>query len=507
MRVAVADVGTNSSHLLIAEAMTAGEAGGYRVLDALKDRTRLGECLDSAGNVTPEGEDRLASALTRFRALAASAGVPEVHVSATSALREAPNGAAVAARMLSRTGVYPAIISGEREGELTYLGAAHAVELAPDNVLLDLGGGSLEFVRGDPAGARDVLSLPLGAIRMTRAHLPTDPAGRRELAALRAAVHAALAPHAARFRVRAGTRVVLSSGTAEAAAVAILARRGEQAQSVNGAGFSLAELGDLLEHVRGLRLAARARVPGLERRADTVVAGLATLHAALETLGAQDVTVSEGALREGMLIEELTRLQAYQSSISARQRSVLGTAERFGANLSHARQVAALARALLAALQAAGEPLGPDGEARSLLTAAGALHEVGQIVAQSAHHKHSAYLIRHAGLRGFTPREIEWIALLARYHRKSAPRPTHPDFAALSGPEQALLTRLVAVLRVADGLDRSHAGGVKVKALERRGGAWHLTVSGATPLDLEGARDKADIWTRAFGPLTLRTLT
>ncbi|MVN85873.1 HD domain-containing protein [Deinococcus sp. HMF7620] len=506
MRVAVADVGTNSSHLLIAEAVTAGDVGGYRVLDALKDRTRLGECLDAQGWLTPEGEDRLSSALTRFRALAAAAGVPEVHVSATSALREAPNGAAVASRMLARTGVYPAIISGEREGELTYLGAAHAVELADDNVLLDLGGGSLEFVRGDQARARDVLSLPLGAIRMTRAFVPAESPGRKEVTALQEAVRAALRPHAARFAARPGTRFVLSSGTAEAAALALLARRGEEAASVNGAHCTVTELEGLLGDLRGLRAAARARVPGFERRADTAVAGLATLHAALTLLGATDFTVSEGALREGMLTEELTRLRAYQSSISARQRSVLGAAERFGANLSHARQVAALARELLGQLGAAGVDIGPAAEARSLLTAAGALHEVGQIVAQSAHHKHSAYLIRHAELRGFTPREIEWIALLARYHRKSAPKASHPEFAALSAAEQTRLTQLVAVLRVADGLDRAHAGGVQIERLERRGGGWHLTLRGATPLDLEGARDKADVWARAFGPLTLHAL-
>ncbi|UBV42878.1 Ppx/GppA family phosphatase [Deinococcus taeanensis] len=504
MRVAVADVGTNSSHLLIAEAAR-GNAGGYRVLDALKDRTRLGECLDDAGNLTPEGEDRLASALTRFRALASGAGVAEVHVYATSALREAPNGEAVAARMLSRTGVYPAIISGEREGTLTYLGAAHSVELGEDNVLLDLGGGSLEFVRGDAERPQDVLSLPLGGIRMTRAFIRSDTPGRRELAALDQAVQAALAPHAARFRVRAGTRVILSSGTAEAAAEAILARRGEGPRGVNGVRCTRAELHDLLEHVRALKGPARARVPGLERRAGTVVAALATLLAALDVLNAPAFTVSEGALREGMLIEELTRLEAYSSSISARQRSVLGTAERFGANLSHSRQVAALARELLSRLEAAGVPLGADGEAKSLLTAAGALHEVGQIVAQSAHHKHSAYLIRHAELRGFTPREIELIALLARYHRKSPPKASHPEFMALSGADQALVTRLTGILRVADGLDRSHAGSTRVTGLDRRGEGWRLSVRGATPLDLEGARDKADVWARAFGPLTLRS--
>lgn len=501
MRVAVADVGTNSSHLLIAEVR--GEEGGYRVLDALKDRTRLGECLDGAGNLTPEGEERLAAALTHFAALSAAAGVPELQVYATSALREAPNGEAVAARMRERTGVYPVIISGEREGELTYLGAAHSVDFGADNVLLDLGGGSLELARGGPEQAEDVLSLPLGAIRLTRAHLHLDPPTKAEVRAVREAVRAALAPHAARFAVRPGTQVVLSSGTAEAAAALVAAGEGPPPASVNGLTVSTADLGALLERTRSLSAARRARLPGLERRADTIVAGLAVLHTALETLGAAGATVSEGALREGMLIEELTRHAAYASGLSARQRSVLATAEHFGANLAHGRHVVALARDLLTRLEAAGEPF--PGEARSLLTAAATLHEVGQIVAQSAHHKHSAYLIRHAGLRGFTPREVELVAQLARYHRKSGPKTSHPEYLALPPADRALVSRLAAVLRVADGLDRSHAGQARIHHLTRRSGGWTLTVSGANPLDLAGAQAKADLWAREFGPLRLET--
>ena len=313
MKVAVADVGTNSSHLLIAEAQAGANQGGdFRVLDALKDRTKLGECLDAAGNMTAEGENRLASAMTRFRELAAAAGVNEVRVYATSALREAPNGPEVAARIQARTGVYPSVISGEREGELTYLGVAHSVELGPDNVLLDLGGGSLEFVRGGPAQAADILSLPLGSIRMTRAHLSPEARGsgnRANVQAVQDAVRQALAPHAARFQIRPGTRVILSSGTAEAAA-AVLSGREEASMAC---AFRWPICAGLLERVRRLSPAQRAKLPGLDKRADTILAGLAVLHAALELLGANEVTVSEGALREGMLIEELSRFQSFSS--------------------------------------------------------------------------------------------------------------------------------------------------------------------------------------------------
>lgn len=500
MRAAVADIGTSSSHLLIAEA----QAGGYRVLDTLKLRTMLGECLDAAGNLTPEGEDRLAHALTQFAELARGAGVSEVRVYATSALREAPNGSAVAERMLERTGLYPTIISGKREGELTYLGVGQSVELGADNVVLDLGGGSLEFVRGDRLPS-EVLSLPLGSIRMTLGYVPDGVGSSKQIEKLRGAVQRALGPHLARFAARSSTdsvqtQFLLSSGTAEAAAEAIAALRGESVANVNGFSFTLSELHDLLERIRKTKPAARAKIAGIERRLGTIVAGLATLHTALEMLGAQRITVSAGALREGMLVEELSRLSAFTQSLSPRQRSVLSSAERYGVNLAHAQQVAELSRQLFDSL--APYTVFPP-EARSLLTAAAALHESGQIVAQSSHHKHSAYLIRHAGLAGFSPREIELIAQIARYHRKSPPKPSHSEFMALAGPDQKTVSRLAAILRVADGLDRAHSGSAQIRELSPHKAGWRLRVTGATPLDLAGAAAKADLWQKEFGPLSI----
>lgn len=498
MKVAVADVGTSSSHLLIAQSYP----GGYHVLDTLKIRTKLGECLDSAGNLTPEGEERLTVALTRFHELSAAAGAAEVRVYATSALREAPNGPEVAERMLERTGVYPAIISGEREGELTYLGVAHSLELGQDNVLLDLGGGSLEFVRGNASAPHKTVSLPLGSIRMTRAFVPDGVGRDPQLRELRAAVQEMLGPFVREFSSESGTQFVLSSGTAEAAAEAIAALRGEGSGGVNGVSFSVTELGDLLRRVVGTKPAARSRFAGLEKRLDTIVAGLTVLHEALLMLGAQAVTVSEGALREGMLIEELSQYQNFTDQLSARQRSVLETAERLRVNLVHAQQVAQLCRQTFDALLTQGQSFAP--EARSILTAAAALHEAGLIVSQTGHHKHSAYLIRNVGLRGFSPAEIELIAQVARYHRKSVPKPSHSEFMALGGEQQRLVTRLAAILRVSDGLDRSHSGGTRLLGLRPEGKGWAMTLSGASPLDLAGLRLKSDLWEREFGPLLVK---
>lgn len=506
MRVAVADIGTNSCHLLIAQST----GSNYRVLDSLKERTRLGECLEG-GLLTPEGEERLRLALARFGQLAQAAGVQEVRAYATSAMRQAGNGQEVAQRMQEATGIYPIIISGEREGQLTYLGAAHSVEFGPDNLLLDLGGGSLELARGGKQAAEQVVSLSIGSVTMNRQYLahPTGKVGREALKKLQGAVREAVKPHKAAFGVGKGTRVFGSSGTFEAVAAAIAQRQTTPRQgltqytedTISGYSFTTSALSEFLREMQKLDTPGRIKAGIDPKRADIIVAGAAILETALLELGASTVTVSSGALREGMLIEELALQERWREGLSLRQQSAIDLAERFQVSLPHARQVTALARDLLGRLQRRGVELGD--EAASLLSAAAFLHEVGQAVSQSSHHKHSAYLIRHGGLRGFDARQTELIAQIARYHRKGLPRTAHPEYQALDSEDRRLVAQLGAVLRVADGLDRSHAGQSVITDLHRDGENWILSVRGATPLDLSGVREKADLWRQVYGPLVV----
>ncbi len=499
MRVAVADIGTNSCHLLIAERL----GSSYRVLDGLKERTRLGECLEG-GLMTAEGERRLTEALLKFQALAQSAGVSEVRAYATSAMREAGNGPEIAERVRAATGIYPIIISGEREGQLTYIGAAHSVEFGPDNLLLDLGGGSLELARGDAQQASAVISLPIGSVRMHLSHLQKEPPGARAVRELQQVVTEALLPQQALFTAAPHTQVFGSSGTFEAVGVAIAQRQGLghfHEGNIGGFTFELTALSSLVAELQKMNVAQRIRAGIDPRRADIMVAGSAILEAALLALGASKATVSTGALREGMLIEELELQDRWRESLSARQRSAIELAERFQVSLPHARQVTALARDLLERLKRRGEVFSE--EAGSLLSAAAFLHEVGQAVAQSSHHKHSAYLIRYGGLRGFDARQTELIAQVARYHRKGLPRSTHPEFQALTPQDRHSVQQLAAILRVADGLDRSHAGQTVLQDLHREDNTWVLSISGATQLDRTGVNEKSDLWQKIYGPLRL----
>jgi exopolyphosphatase / guanosine-5'-triphosphate,3'-diphosphate pyrophosphatase len=357
-----------------------------------------------------------------------------------------------------------------------------------------------------------VLSLPLGSVRLHGQFLSGTPGNKaprkRDLAALKTHVQQLLNPALGPFRLGAQTRVFGSSGTFETLAAVIQARRGQLPENVNGVSFSVADLGDVLADLVSLSTDKRGKMPGLDpKRADIIVAGAVVLHTALALLGAGTVTVSAGALREGMLHEYLQEQADFTLGRSARQRSVLELAERFGANLAHARQVTLLCQNLYDRLQGLGllpppEGSGPhDDTPRSLLSAAATLHETGLLVGQSSHHKHSAYLIRNGGLLGYDPAQVDLIAQIARYHRRSVPKPSHPEYAALPPEGQKLVSQLAAVLRVADGLDRTHAQSARILDLHRSGRGLRLKVSGVHGLELDGVRQKGDLWDGVFGPL------
>lgn len=499
MRVAIVDVGTNSCHLLIGEFKT-GQVSSYHIIESLKDRTRLGECLQD-GKLTEEGYERLKTALSKFKVIAEVSEVSDFVVYATSATRDAENGPEVVKRLQEEIGVNVQIISGEKEGELTYMGAASSVEFSERNILLDLGGGSLEIVLGNKHTARKVVSVPLGGVRLREMFLKKDPATPAILSRIEKHVTDTLSPHLPEFPMMPGTRVIGSSGSMEAVAALLATRAGLASLGLNGYNFKVSDLQSIYEELRYKPLSERLKTPGLDpKRADIIVVSLLVILTTLKLLGAQQVMVSAGALREGMMIEYLAREADYEAQLSPRQRSVLEVAERFRFDAAHARHVTQTAKDLFMRLL---EHVKFLPEARSMLRAASMLHEIGLLVGQSSHHKHSQYLIRHSGLRGYEPWQVEVIALVARYHRKTPPRATHNDFQSLNKEQQLLVRQLSAILRVADGLDRSHSQSSSIHTLIKEGSGWVLYVQPGHVVNLWGAKEKSDLWNQVFGPLNV----
>jgi exopolyphosphatase / guanosine-5'-triphosphate,3'-diphosphate pyrophosphatase len=255
------------------------------------------------------------------------------------------------------------------------------------------------------------------------------------------------------------------------------------------------------DRVAGLPLEKRRRIPGLDaRRAELVPAGSLVAVVAMELFGFDELVVGTWALREGMVLAELRRHAGPSSEDPRLMRaaSVLDLCQRCGWRELHARQVAKLAVSLFdqtASLHGLGE------DERELLEHATLLHDIGEHVSGESHHKHTAYLIQHGQLRGFQPREVAVLATLGRYHRQGEPKASFEPFATLDDDARGVARTLTALVQVADGLDRGHAGTVSDLGvvIEDERIAVHLAVTGDADLDLWGARRKRNLFEQVFG--------
>jgi exopolyphosphatase/guanosine-5'-triphosphate,3'-diphosphate pyrophosphatase len=239
-----------------------------------------------------------------------------------------------------------------------------------------------------------------------------------------------------------------------------------------------------------------------ETRADIIVTGAVILDTLLERLGVRELILCEWALREGILLDyihghprSLARAEAYPD---VRRRSVVSLAERCLYDEPHARHVASLAVKLFDATRRR-HGLG-DAEC-ALLEHAALLHDVGHHISYPGHHKHSYYLIKNGGLRGFSPLEIEVLANIARYHRRGMPRKRHTAFAALPRESRRVVCVLAGCLRLADALDRSHRQVVRRLAVADRGSVVRVRceVEGDSELELWGAGRRTELLEHELG--------
>jgi exopolyphosphatase/guanosine-5'-triphosphate,3'-diphosphate pyrophosphatase len=359
--------------------------------------------------------------------------------------------------------------------------------------------------RGDVIASR---SLKLGSIRMTQRFLAAKRLRRSSVDSCRRYIRATAATFARDVRDIGFDVAVGSSGTIGALCAMAAAQTGAAPpRTLNNFVLTRAALDSVVEAL----LAApspeeRAELPGLEpHRADIIVAGALICEQVFDELGFEELVFSDYALREGVLLDTWQRHHggSLHHLSDLRRRSVLHLAELMDEDRTHSNHTARLALELFD--QTAGRH-GLGDEAREYLEAAALLSNVGLFVSHAGHHKHSYYVIRNSEhLTGFTDHEIELVALIARYHRKSLPRPKHPEFATLSPGDQALVRCCAGLLRVAIALDRTHdqrvatarvggaaaADGVRVEAVPRDGA--DLT------LELFSAAQRKDLLEEALG--------
>ncbi len=503
--VAFLDVGTHSARLLL---VRVNRDGSYAVITQAKEPVRLGEGEFPEQRLQPEAMRRAALVIARFADMARGYGARELVAVATAATREARNRDQFLRLVRREAELELRVVSGKEEARLIHLGVASGMRLGDRAALfVDIGGGSTEICVGDQHQHHHLDTLKLGALRLTSLFfLPaeTGPVPAARYALIRGYVRNAALRSLQQLREMKFDLAVGSSGTI--GALAVVAERLQARAGGNRRGESLgrAPLRDAMELLCSLPLAERRRVPGLSpERADIVIAGGAVLETLMEQLGIEEMRISERGLRDGLLIDWLSRRvpAAPDGPGSYRGQSVLRLGRSFGFAEAHARKVAALALDLFDSAREAGLHAHGDWE-RELLEHAALLHDIGVALSFNGHHLHSAYFIRNADLLGFDETEIAIMAAVARFHRKQFPRKGHPELAALPRRHRRAVRDLAVLLMLAESLDRGHLGAVsraRLSADGRQRCRLDLTGHGDCQLELWGVQNQADAFRRAFG--------
>ena len=491
--LAAIDLGTNSLHMVVVRLEP--QLPAFTIIAREKETVRLGDRNPQTGELKPEVMERAIATLRRFQEIAKSLFTETIVAVATSAVREAPNGRDFLQQVEMELGLSVDLISGQEEARRIYLGVLSGMEFNNQpHIIIDIGGGSTELILGDSHQPRSLSSTKVGAVRLTAEYITTDPVSNAEFQYLQAYVRGMLERPVEELlthvQLHEFPRLVGTSGTIESLAT-IHAREklGIVPSPLSGYQLSLKDLQDLVNRLRKLSNSERAAIPGMsDKRSEIILAGAVILLEAMTQLGVEALTVCERSLREGVIVDWMLthgliedRLR-YQSSV--RQRSVINTAQKYQINLEHSERVAAFAISLFDQTQALLHTWEP--QQRQLLWAAAILHNCGHYVSHSAHHQHSYYLIRHGDLLGYTETEIEVIANLARYHRKSAPKKKHENYRNLPSKKyRHMVNQLSALLRLAVALDRRQIGAIHGVRCEYHPDAQelHLHLQASQPND------------------------
>lgn len=304
-RFAFIDVGTNTILCLIAELR---DGGRFRVLDDLAEITRLGQGVDQRGFIGVESERRSRDVLERYLAACRDLGVEEITAVGTSALRDARNGHEVRERWRQEIGIDIRVISGDEEAAYSFLAVQRGLTLGTRELLvIDIGGGSTEFIRGNESGVARALSINIGSVRLTERFLHSDPVGEDECARMVAAIDQELT----------SIQQALGSSDTQLALVGIagtfttLAAVEKQLtryshSAVHGACLKLAEVKRQVRLFQSKTIAERKMIPGLEaKRADVILAGAWLTECIMTSFGTEQITVSDQGVRYGLLHERL----------------------------------------------------------------------------------------------------------------------------------------------------------------------------------------------------------
>ena len=498
-RYAAIDIGSNSVKMLAAEV-----GAGEQMVTLAEDRevTRLGTSVFETGSISDEATSAVCLVLQRMARKYQEHQVLAVRAVATAAVRDASNQRMFLDRASKAIGAPVEIISGLEEARLIHLGVESRWPHPDQRILIiDIGGGSVEFILGENGQFQEAFSKPAGAVRVTGMFLESDPSSAAELAQMQEYITERLAQAVAKFRRKKLGRVIATAGTAEAVVRAVNHISGIRRGEADGKAATLAQIRRLYKELSTMKLSKRRRVVGIgARRAEIIVPGIAVLLHALEALGQTSLYFSSAGLRDGIVADLWHRKAGADKARMDRgqHRSVEELAGRCGVDLRHAKKIAVLAQRLFVALYPLHRLAPALGK---LLEASAYLIDTGHFISDTAHHKHSEYIVANAELPGFTGPERRMVAALVRFHRKSMPGARHLTFQALPMEDRRVALLLIPLLRLADALDRGREQRVQGLECQVQQGAVTLLLATRGEVDLEywASERVAEIFEQSYG--------
>jgi exopolyphosphatase/guanosine-5'-triphosphate,3'-diphosphate pyrophosphatase len=478
---AAIDIGSNSCRLAIASVQQ------HRLKTLHEDRevTRLGESVFETGVISPDAMANTIKALKRFHKAVQEHVVDRVRVVATSATRDARNSEAFRAWVKSATGWNVEVISGLEEGRLIHLGiVTHEPGARGRCLMIDLGGGSCEITLSESGRIKEMISLPLGAVRLQQEFLRTDPPAKEDVTRLRGFIDRELRRAERKLGHPKVQLVLATSGTAAALASVGVADFATAKKVSANRKPPIAHGGTVLlaktESVRWLadRLLKmsnnqRAAIGGIGPKRSEIICGGAQVYATLlERMGLKGYRYSPLGLRDGVLAQMLadvdTRATAHKTMEAERWEGVYQICRRFGVDPRKAEPERQHALLLFDQLQKVHEL---PHEYRLWLEAAAMMQDVGKYLNHQGHHRHSQYIIANSEVFGFSPQQRAIVAAIARYLGKSRPEPMDRPMRYVPVEEHGHVERAVVLLRMVQALNQDRvtaAVGVRTKIYPKR---------------------------------------
>jgi exopolyphosphatase/guanosine-5'-triphosphate,3'-diphosphate pyrophosphatase len=485
-KIAAIDAGSNAIRMIIG---TVDETWQVEPIENIRLPVRLGEDVFVTGSLREKTIQQAVDAFLHFQRVAEDLDVVKTRAIATSALREAANSDILLDRISRTTGIEIEIISGAEEARLIHLAVAKSIKLNHKRaVLIDIGGGSVEVTISENQNIISTESYNMGTVRLLRKldgdkdHGFSLPDSRRPFSLLVREYAEAARRRIDREIGNAHIDVCVGTG----GTVEELGRlRQKVFKQQNEKLIMLSELQDLIEELSGLSVKDRIRKYNLRPdRADVILPGAIVLQLIAREAHVRQVAIPHVGLKDGLLVEMADRLKEGPHAPRREQvwESALRLGKKYQFDAGHATLTAKLAKQLFDQ----SSPLHNMGDEERLLLEVGALlHDIGHFINTIDHDKHGYYILKANRLIGLNEHQQEMVASLVRYHRKSFPTIEDPIFKALPQKDRITVSKLSALMRLADGMDVSHTYHVANTTLVEKKKCWQLSLQGRGDLMLE----------------------